>query len=97
MTKIVPTGDNIVVQPIDEETASVSGIIIPETATKERTIKGKVLAVGPGKMLDNGERALMDVVEGDVVLFYTYGPKEVKHEGEDVLVISNSDVYATLV
>ncbi len=97
MTKIIPTGDNIVVEPIDEEVASASGIIIPETVTKEKTVKGKVLSVGPGKMLDSGERAAMDVKEGDVVLFFTYGPKEVKHEGRDVLVISNSDVYATLV
>jgi len=97
MAKIVPTGDNIVVAPVDESSTSASGIIIPDTATKEKTVKGTVLAVGPGRMMENGQRAPMDVKEGDTVLFYTYGPKEVQHEGQDVLVISNSDVYAVLI
>lgn len=95
MSKIVPTGDNVVVEPITEE-VSASGIIIPDTASKEKPMKGKVVAVGPGKMLDNGERREMEIKEGDVVLFSKYGPTEIKVEGRDVLILSATDVYAKL-
>lgn len=96
MTKIVPTGDNIVVEPITEET-SASGIIIPDTASKEKPMKGKVVAVGPGKIKDDGSRMAMEVSEGDTVLFSKYGPTEVKVEGKEVLILSASDIYGKLV
>ena len=95
MSKIIPTGDNIVVEAVKEE-VSASGIIIPDTASKEKPMKGKVLAVGPGKMKDDGSRLPMDVEIGDVVLFSKYGPTEVKIEGKDVLILSNIDIYAKL-
>ena len=95
MAKIVPTGDNIVVEPVAEEVSS-SGIIIPDTASKEKPMKGKVVAVGPGKMKDDGSRMEMEISEGDVVLFSKYGPTEVKVEGNDVLILSASDIYAKL-
>ena len=95
MAKIVPMGDNIVVEPVAEEVSS-SGIIIPDTASKEKPMKGKVVAVGPGKMKDDGSRMDMEVSEGDVVLFSKYGPTEVKVEGNDVLILSASDIYAKL-
>lgn len=95
MSKVIPTGDNVVVEPLNEEVSS-SGIIIPETASKEKPMKGKVLAVGPGKMLDNGSRREMEVKEGDTVLFSKYGPTEVKIEGKEVLILSASDIYAKL-
>lgn len=97
MTKIVPTGDHIVVEPVSEENTSASGIIIPDTASKEKPMKGKVLAVGPGKMGDDGKRREMEVNEGDIVLFSKYGPTEVKVEGKEVLILSASDIYAKLV
>jgi chaperonin GroES len=95
MAKIIPTGDNIVVEPLLEEVSS-SGIIIPDTASKEKPIKGKVVAAGPGKLTNEGKRLEMEIKEGDVVLFSKYGPTEVKVEGKEVLILSASDVYAKL-
>lgn len=96
MAKILPTGDHIVVEAIEEETTSASGIIIPETAAKEKPMKGKVLAVGPGKLTNEGKRLEMEIKEGDIVLYSKYGPTEVKVDGKDVLILSASDVYAKL-
>lgn len=95
MSKIIPLGDHIVVEAITEELSS-SGIIIPETASKEKPMKGKITAVGPGKVLDNGKRLKMDLKVGDKVLFSKYGPTEVKIEGKEVLILSSTDVYAKL-
>lgn len=97
MTKIVPTSDHIVVEALKEDTTSASGIIIPDTASKEKPMKGKVLAAGPGKMGDDGKRREMEVKEGDIVLFSKYGPTEVKVDGKEVLILSASDIYAKLV
>jgi len=96
MSKIVPTGDNVVVEPVTEEVSS-SGIIIPETASKEKPAKGKVVAVGPGKLKDDGSRMEMEISVGDVVLFPTYGPREVKVDGKDVYVLSATDIFGKLV
>ncbi|MFH1284457.1 MAG: co-chaperone GroES [Candidatus Peregrinibacteria bacterium] len=95
MAKIIPTGDHVVVEPVKEEVSS-SGIIIPDTASKEKPMKGKVIAAGPGKLDDNGKRLEMEVEVGDVVLFSKYGPTEVKVDGKDVLILSASDIYAKL-
>ncbi len=95
MAKVVPMGDNVVVEPIVEEVSS-SGIIIPETANKEKPMEGKVVAVGPGKLTDEGQRLEMEIKEGDTVLFSKYGPTEVKVEGKEVLILSASDIYAKL-
>lgn len=95
MSKITPTGDHVVVEPINEDATSASGIIIPDTASKEKPMKGKVLAVGPGKF-DDGARVPMEVKVGDTVLFSKYGPTEVKLEGKEVLILSASDIYAVL-
>jgi chaperonin GroES len=96
MSKIHPTSDHIVVEPITEETTSTSGIIIPETANKERPMKGKVVAVGPGKMTDSGKVIKMEVKAGDKVLFTKYGPTEVKVDGKELLVLNMSDVLAVI-
>jgi len=96
MTKIVPTNDHLVVEAIEESTVSVSGIIIPETASKEKPMRGKVLAAGPGKLTEDGKRLPMDIKEGDTVLFSKYGPTEVKVDGKEFLILSASDVYAKL-
>ncbi len=96
MSKIVPTGDNVVVEPVAEEVSS-SGIIIPESASKEKPMKGTVVAVGPGELMDDGTRKEMEVSVGDVVLFSTYVPKEVKVEGKDMYVLSAADIFGKLV
>ncbi|MFA6917537.1 MAG: co-chaperone GroES [Candidatus Gracilibacteria bacterium] len=96
MTKIVPLNDHVVVEAIEVETKSESGIIIPETASKEKPMKGRVLAVGPGKLMDDGKRMPMDIKKGDTVLFAKYGPTEVKVDGDEVLILSASDIYAKL-
>lgn len=97
MSNIVPTGDNIVVEPIAETVTSESGIIIPESTSKEKPMRGKVISVGPGKALENGSRMPMDVKEGDTVLFSKYGPTEVKVAGKELLILGNSDVFAVIV
>ncbi|MBI4231973.1 co-chaperone GroES [Candidatus Peregrinibacteria bacterium] len=97
MASIQPTGDHIVVEPLDESTTSESGIIIPDTASKEKPMKGKVVAVGLGKLTEDGKRMEMEVAVGDTVLFSKYGPTEVKVEGKEVLILSASDIYAKLV
>jgi len=96
MSKLVPTGDHIIVETVEEETTSKSGIIIPDTASKERPVKGEVIAVGPGKMLDSGKRLEMEVKVGDIVIFSKYGPNEVKIDGKEYLILSASDVYAKI-
>lgn len=95
MTKVVPLGDNVLVEPVVEE-ESISGIIIPETASKEKPMKGKIIAAGPGKLDKDGKRIEMEVQEGDVVMFSKYGPTEVKIDGKDLLILSVSDIYAKL-
>ena len=90
-----PLGDRIVVKPQDEqEVRTTSGLVIPDTA-KEKPQLGEVLAVGPGEFKD-GERIPVDVNVGDVVFYSKYGGTEVKHDGDDLLVLSSRDVLAIL-
>jgi Co-chaperonin GroES (HSP10) len=89
---IKPLEDRIVVQPLDAEQTTASGLVIPDTA-KEKPQEGVVLAVGPGRF-ENGERLPLDVKTGDVVLYSKYGGTEVKYNGEDYLVLSARDVLA---
>ena len=96
MPKLKPTSDHIVVKAIEEEIKSKSGIVIPETASKERPMKGEVVAVGPGKVLENGTVRKIEVKVGDKVLFTKYGPTEVKVDGEELLVLNESDVLAVI-
>lgn len=95
MTKILPTADHVVVEAVTEDTTSASGIIIAETASKEKPMKGRVVAVGPGKTTEHGILP-MDFKEGDIVLFSKYGPTEVKVDGKEVLILSASDIFAKL-
>jgi len=93
--ELKPLGDRIVVKPQDEaESRTPSGLVIPDTA-KEKPQLGEVLAVGPGEYKD-GERIPVDVNVGDVVFYSKYGGTEVKHNGEDLLVLSSRDVLAIL-
>ena len=90
-----PLGDRLIVKAIEEEETTSSGIVLPDTA-KEKPQKGKVLAVGDGKIDDNGKRQPLDVAEGDEVLYSKYGGTEIKVEGEELLVLRESDVLAKL-
>jgi chaperonin GroES len=91
--KLKPLGDRVLVQPVEEEETTASGIVLPDTA-KEKPQKGKVLAVGDGKLDDDGKRIKLDVSKGDEVLYSKYGGTEITVDGEDLLVLRESDVLA---
>jgi len=91
-----PIGDHVIVKAIKEEEVSAAGIILPETVDKERPERGEVLAVGPGRMLDNGSRAPMEVKIGDKIVFKKYAPDEVKIQKEEYLVIRLEDIIAVI-
>ena len=93
--KIQPVGDRVIVKPAGKEDVTRSGIVIPDTA-KEKPQEGVVIAVGTGKLLDSGERGAMEVKVGDTVLFAKYGGTEFKLDGEDLLVLRESDILAIL-
>jgi len=93
--KIRPVGDRVVVKPAAKEEITKSGIVIPDTA-KEKPQEGKVIAVGRGRLLENGERAPMEVQEGDRVLFAKYGGTEFKLDSEEYLVLRESDILAII-
>ena len=89
-----PLGDRLIVRAIEEEESTASGIVLPDTG-KEKPQKGKVLAVGDGKVNeDTGKRTPLDVAEGDEVLYSKYGGTEIKVDGEELLVLRESDVLA---
>ncbi|HEX7662558.1 MAG TPA: co-chaperone GroES [Pseudonocardiaceae bacterium] len=92
---IKPLEDRIIVQASEAEATTASGLVIPDTA-KEKPQEGKVLAVGPGRIDDKGNRIPLDVAVGDVVLFSKYGGTEIKYNGEEYLVLSARDVLAVL-
>jgi chaperonin GroES len=91
--KLKPLGDRLIVRAIEEEETTASGIVLPDTA-KEKPQRGKVLAVGDGKFGDDNERVPIDVNEGDEVLYSKYGGTEITVDGEDLLVLRESDVLA---
>ena len=91
-----PIGDHLIVKPLAKEEKSASGIIIPDTVEKERAERGEVVAVGPGRTLENGTRSVVDVKVGDKVVFKKYAPDEVKVGGEEFLVIKMEDVIAVI-
>lgn len=92
--KLIPLHDNVIVKPIEEEHKTASGIVIPDTASKEKPMKGKVLAVGPGKFDEHGKRMPVDVKEGDVVIFTKYSPTEIKIDGEELYVLGADSLLA---
>jgi len=91
--KLKPLGDRLIVQAVDEEETTASGIVLPDTA-KEKPQRGEVIAVGDGALDDNGNRKPVDVKDGDTVLYSKYGGTEIKIDGEDLLVLRESDVLA---
>ncbi len=88
---IRPLNDRLLVQRLEAETTTASGIIIPDSA-KEKPAEGKVVAVGPGKLNDKGDRVALQVKEGDRVLFSKYGGTDVKLDGEDYLIMREDDI-----
>ena len=91
--KLKPVADRLVVKLIEQEEEKRGGIIIPDTA-KEKPEKGEVLAVGPGRLLDNGQRAAMEVKKGDKVIFQKYGGHELKIDGVEHMILKEEDVMA---
>ena len=91
-----PLGDRVVVKPLEREEVTRSGIVLPDTA-KEKPQQGEVLAVGPGRTLDSGERVVPDVKEGDRVLFAKYSGTEFKLEQDELLILRESDILAVVV
>ena len=93
---VKPLGDRIVVQPLEAEQTTASGLVIPDTA-KEKPQQGKVLAVGPGKRAENsGELIALDISVGQTVLYSKYGGTEVTIDGKDLLILSSRDVLAVV-
>lgn len=93
--KLRPLSDHVVVETIVEEKKK-GGIILPDTVEKERSEKGKVIAIGLGKLDKDGKRISMEVKKGDVVLFTKYSPNEVKVDGKEYLIIKEEDILAIL-
>ena len=94
--KLIPLEDRVIVEPITEESKTKGGIYLPQSADKEKPEQGKVISVGPGKMLDSGKRAPVDVKVGDMIVFTKYGPDEVKLNGKMYLIIRQSDILAII-
>jgi len=94
-TVIRPLGDRVVVKRIEEEPKTKGGIVLPDTA-KEKPQKGKVIAVGSGRILDNGQKVPLEVKEGDIVVFAKYGGTEIEIDGEEYVILSERDLLAVL-
>jgi len=93
MLKLIPLEDHIIVEAVEEEQKTASWIVLPDTS-KEKPSKGKVIAVGNGKILENGQRAPIDVKEWDTVYFTKYSPDEIEKEWKKYLVIRHSSILA---
>jgi chaperonin GroES len=96
---IKPLGDRVVIEPLDDDKYSnktKGGIIIPETVDKERPEKGKVVAVGPGRINDDGETIPLSVKKGQVVIFAKYGPDEIKIEGKEYFILNESSILGII-
>ena len=98
-----PLSNHLFLEPLEEEKMTKSGIVLPETAEKERPVKGKVVAVGPGKVKDGpstgsgqAKRIPLEVKRGDVVLFTKYGPNEIKIDGKEYLIAKEEDILAII-
>ena len=94
--KIKPLSDHILIEPMKKEEKTKTGILLPETAEKERPEQGKVIAVGPGRRTDEGKIIPLEVKVGDVVLFTKYGPNEIKVDDKEYLIAKEEDILAIL-
>ena len=91
--KVQPLGDRVLVKPMPKEEVTKGGIVLPDTV-QEKPQEGKVIAVGPGKINEEGKRIVMEVSKGDVVIYAKYGGTEIKIEGEDLIILRESDILA---
>ena len=95
MAKLRPLGDKILVKRVEAESKTKSGIVLPDSA-KEKPRRGKVIALGDGKRLENGERAAWNVKKNDEVIFASYAGTEVKIDGEELMIMSEDDILAVV-
>lgn len=93
---IKPLSDHILIEPVKEEEKTKAGIFLPDTASREKSEEGKVIAVGPGKKTEDGKIIMMSVKPGDKVLFTKYGPNEIKVDGKEYLIATESDILAII-
>lgn len=93
---IKPLSNHLFIESIEEEKKTESGIVLPENIEKDKPVKGKIIAVGSGKIKENGERIPMSIKIGDIVLFKKYGPDEIEIEGKKYLVGNEDDILAIL-
>jgi len=91
---IKPLSDRVLIEPISSEEKTASGIVLPDTAEKERPEQGKIIAVGSGRILENGEFQKMEIKVGDIVLFSKYGPTELKIKEKEYLIAKEEDILA---
>lgn len=91
--KLEPLGDRVVVKPMPKEEVTKGGIVLPDTA-KEKPQEGEVIAVGPGRMTEDGKRLTMDVKVGDIVIYAKYGGTEIKEDNEELIILRESDILA---
>lgn len=96
MVRIEPLHDKVVIKPLSEEKVTASGIVIPDTVNREKPMQGEVVAVGPGKLDEAGQRLPMSVKVGDVVLFTKYAPDEVEIDDEEYLVIEEEKILGII-
>ena len=94
--KLKPLDDRVVVEPLEAEETTAGGIVLPDAA-QEKPQRGKVVAVGPGRLLDSGERSAVSVSVGDEVLFGKYGGTDIEVEGDEVKILRESDILAKIV
>ncbi len=94
--KIKPIGGNILVKAIEEENKTASGIVLPDTVDKEKPQKGKIIALGTGKLNEDGEKIPFNVKVGDIVIFKKYSPDEIKVDEEEYLIMSEDDILAII-
>ena len=94
--KIKPIGGNILVKAIEEENKTASGIVLPDTVDKEKPQKGKIIALGTGKLNEDGEKIPFNVKVGDTVIFKKYSPDEIKVDEEEYLIMSEDDILAII-
>lgn len=90
-----PLGDRIIIELVETEEKTASGIVLPDTA-KEKPQEGKVVAVGTGRILENGERVALEVANGDRIIFSKYAGTEVKYEGNEYLILRENDILAVI-
>ncbi|HLN30301.1 MAG TPA: co-chaperone GroES [Gemmataceae bacterium] len=94
--KVRPLDDRVVVEPLEAEEKTPGGILLPDSA-KQKPQRGRVLAVGPGKLRDNGQRSVVAIVKGDEVLYGRYGGSDIEVEGREVKILRESDILAKIV